>query len=228
MRKYKTLFFDLDNTILDFTATEKKAIKGLLAKHGLGGTDEQAAAYSKVNQMYWEMYERKEIVKDEILWGRFKTFLENEKIDFDYRILADDYFNFLSVGHDLVENSMEVLERCKKAGYVLCATTNGIIRTQTRRIKLAGHDKIFDYIVISEEIGFQKPTVEYFECAMEKSNQSDKSKILIIGDSQSSDILGGINSGIDTCWFNPKGAAPKYKTQFEIHNLLELCDILEI
>lgn len=226
MSLYTTLFFDLDNTILDFTATEKSAIKGLLKKHGLGGTDSQAARYSKINQMHWEMYERKEITKDQILTGRFKTFVESEGFDFNYMILAEDYFNFLSVGHDLVKDAIKVLNRTKNAGYTLCATTNGILKTQTRRIKLAHLDEVFDYIVISEAVNCQKPNKEYFEKAMEIAKVSDKSKILIIGDSQSSDILGGINAGIDTCWYNPNRQIPKYESRYEIHTLLDLLDIL--
>ena len=99
-------------------------------------------------------------------------------------------------------------------------------RTQYRRIDNCAIKQYFDYIFVSEDAGHQKPEKEYFEYAMANSPEKDKSKILVIGDSMSSDILGGINFGVDTCWLNPKGNAEQYITTYEIANIMQICDIL--
>lgn len=226
MKKYTTIYFDLDNTILDFTATEYNAIKKLLVMHNLPVSDEIIKKYSAINQFWWERFEKGEIKKEEIFAGRFKTFLEFYSFDADYEKMAQDYFELLAAGHDVICGAEEVLRYVKEQGYTICITTNGVSRTQYRRIDECGLKQYFDYVFVSEDAGHQKPDVQYFKHAMANSPEKDKSKILVIGDSQSSDILGGINFGVDTCWFNPKGKSGMYKSTYEITNIMQICDIL--
>ena len=205
MKKYTTLYFDLDNTILDFTATEHNAVEQLLKLHNLPVSDEIIAKYSAINQSWWERFEKGEIEKSQIFEGRFKTFIEFYGFKASSEKMAADYFGLLASGHDVIDGAEAVLKYVKNNGYTVCITTNGISKTQYRRIAESGLKRYFDYVFVSEQAGHQKPEKEYFDYVMANSPEKDKSKIIVIGDSQSSDILGGINFGVDTCWLNPKG-----------------------
>ena len=226
MKKYTTLYFDLDNTLLDFSAAEHKAIRQLLSLHNLPITEEIVSTYSAINQTWWERFEKGEIKKQEIFVGRFRDLIARFGFEGDPTKMSEDYFEFLSQGSDMIDGADKVLKYVKEQGYTVCITTNGMSRTQYRRIDNCAIKQYFDYIFVSEDAGHQKPEKEYFEYAMANSPEKDKSKILVIGDSMSSDILGGINFGVDTCWLNPKGNAERYKTTYEITNIMQICDIL--
>lgn len=226
MKKYTTIYFDLDNTILDFTATEKNAITQLLGLHNMPISDEIIKKYSAINQSWWERFEKGEIEKQEIFAGRFRSFIEFYGFDGDPEKMATDYFSLLAAGHDIMDGADEVLRYVKEKGYTVCITTNGVSRTQYRRIDECGLKQYFDYVFVSEDAGHQKPEKEYFEYAMANSPEKDKSKIIVIGDSLSSDILGGINFGVDTCWLNEKGKAAVHKPTYEITNIMQIKDIL--
>ncbi len=226
MKRYTTLYFDLDNTILDFTASEYNAIKQLLSLHNLPISDEIILKYSEINQSWWERFEKGEIQKSEIFAGRFETFLQFYNLDGDAQKMSQDYFGLLASGHDVVGGAENVLQYVKQQGYTVCITTNGVSRTQYRRIDECGLKQYFDYIFVSEDAGHQKPEKEYFEYVMENTPEKDKSKILVIGDSQSSDILGGINFGVDTCWLNPKGNTAPHKPTYEITEIMQIKGIL--
>jgi len=224
---YTTIYFDLDNTLLDFTLTEYKAIKQLLSLHKLPDDDETAKTYSAINQSFWEAFERGDIKKEEIFAGRFKKLLEVIGKDGEPERMAKDYFGFLAAGHDVIDGAFRVLEWLKAEGFKVYATTNGIAATQFRRVKESGLEPLFDGVFVSEEALHQKPEKEYFQYVMEHTEEKNVKNILIVGDSQSSDILGGINSGIDTCWYNPKGKKGKHFSKYEIASLEELTKILK-
>lgn len=224
--KYTTIYFDLDNTLLDFLASEHKAIYKLLVLHKLPCNDEIATLYSAINRSWWERFERGEIKKDEIYAGRFGSLLEALGESGDPQQMAKDYFVFLSEGHDLMDGAIEVLEYVKSKDYTVCATTNGVSFTQYKRINASGLNKYFDYVIVSEDAGYQKPDKRYFDYVMTNSPEKDRSKILVIGDSMSSDILGGINAGLDTCWFNTSGEVAKYTPTYEIKELREVMKII--
>ncbi len=226
MKKYTTLYFDLDNTLLDFSATEHKAIRNLFALHKLPISNEKIARYSAINLTWWERFEKGKIKKHEIYSGRFSEYLAFYGLNGDPKKMSEDYFEFLSQGYDIIDGADKALEYIKNKGYTVCITTNGMSRTQYRRIDNCSIKKYFDYIFVSEDAGHQKPETEYFDYVMSNTSEKDKSKILVIGDSISSDILGGINFGVDTCWLNPKGKSGAYKPTYEITNIMQICDIL--
>lgn len=225
-KKYTTIYFDLDNTILDFTATEHNAIAQLLKLHNLPLSDEIISSYSKINQSWWERFERGEIKKNEIFAGRFKTFLEVHNLTGDPEKMSKDYFGLLAAGHDVMAGAEEVLKYVKEKGYTVCITTNGVSITQYRRIDECGLKQYFDYVFVSEDAGHQKPEREYFDYVMSNSVEKDKSKIIVIGDSQSSDILGAINFGVDSCWLNASGTKGKNVPTYEIKAILQIKEIL--
>lgn len=220
--KYTTLYFDLDNTILDFSAAESNAIRRLLALHGVTPKDEYTEIYSRTNRKYWEMFERGEIRREDIFEGRFIEFTRIIGAKVDTAKMSADYFSLLAEGHDVMPGAKQTLEYVKKKGYTVCITTNGISKTQHKRIAESGLSKYFDYVFISEDTGHKKPEKEYFDYVLKNTPEKDRAKILVIGDSVSSDIKGGVNAGIDTCWLNknrePAAIAPTY----------EICDIKEL
>ena len=208
MFKYSVILWDIDGTILNFLAAEKAAIQHGFQEFNIGEcTDKMLADYSQINKKYWEMLERKEATKQEILYGRFYEFFDKYGID---KSIADDFQPWyqLALGDTIVfENgALELLQELK--GKVKqYAVTNGTKVAQTKKLSKSGLDKIFDDVFISEDIGVEKPSMEFFNTVFEKTGltETNKAQILIVGDSLTSDIKGGNNIGIDTCWYNPKG-----------------------
>lgn len=200
---YKYLLWDIDGTVLNFIASEAYAIKTLFQKYKIGEcSDEKLKLYSKINIKYWQMLERNELTKAEILVGRFREFFKiigvdaeiAEEFNRDYQITLGDYVEF-------VDKAEEIL-LSQKGKYVLVAVTNGTKIAQERKLRLSGLDKIFDEIFISENVGAEKPNREYFDYVFEKLGKPDKKEVLLIGDSLTSDMKGGVIAGVDTCWFN--------------------------
>ncbi|MCQ2449463.1 MAG: YjjG family noncanonical pyrimidine nucleotidase [Clostridia bacterium] len=225
MKKYLAVFADLDNTILDFDRSEQTAIRQVLKQNGLPHDVETATIYSEINKQYWEAYERGDIPREAIFLGRFRTLVEKMNFDIAPQKLSDDYFYALSAGHDVVYGAVEFLEWLHKNGIAVYATTNGVARTQYRRLRDADLERHFDGVYVSETVGAQKPSVEYFDYILAEI-PFNKENILLIGDSPSSDILGGINAGIDTCWYNPKQAETTFSPTFTVKNFEEIKRIL--
>ena len=205
----QAILWDIDGTLLDFKKAEYAAIKKCFEIFELGVcSDEMILRYSAINRKYWEMLERKEASKQEILYGRFYEFFDKYGID---KSIADDFQPWyqLALGDTIVfENGALSLLKELKGKVKQYAVTNGTKVAQTKKLSKSGLDKIFDGVFISEDIGVEKPSVDFFVKVFQKTEltETDKKKILIVGDSLTSDIKGGNNIGIDTCWYNPKGA----------------------
>lgn len=226
MKKYTTLFLDMDNTILDFSASERHAIKQLFENYGLPCGDDAVKTYSRINDSYWKKFERGELKKSEIVTARFRDTLKLFGEERDFARMNDDYFHLLSKCYFKTEGADEVLGYLKSSGYLLYATTNGVSRTQHNRISGAGIKDYFDGIFVSEDAGFQKPDRRYFDYAVQNCAESDTSKILVIGDSMTSDIRGGINAGLDTCWYNAHGEEKLFEPTYEITDIHDLVNML--
>ena len=224
--KYTTLYFDLDNTLLDFYAAERSAINRLLSLYGIEPKAEYVSIYSKINKQIWGRFERGEIRREEIFESRFIEFTNAIGVKVDTAKMSSDYFSLLAEGHDTVPGAAEVLEYLKRKGYIICATTNGVSKTQHKRIAESGIGGYFDFVFISEDTGHKKPEKAYFDYVLEHTPEKDRGKILIIGDSQSSDIQGGKNAGIDTCWLNIDKEPATHKPTYEISDISELKNIL--
>lgn len=229
MSKYKYLLWDIDDTILDFKAAEKTAIQSLFEKYQLGiCTDEMLHRYSLINKRYWQALERGEMSKEAILTGRFKEFFSSEGLDDsialdfnnDYQLTLGDTIIF----HDDAKN---ILLDMKKR-YKLVAVTNGTAVAQEKKLVNSGLSDIMDAVFISEKVGYEKPNSAFFTAVFDELRITDLSEVLIIGDSLSSDIQGGVHAGIDTCWYNP-GNTPNtsdLNPTYIISDLHELTDIL--
>ena len=223
---YTTLLFDVDNTILDFTRCEWEAVGLVMKNNGIEPSDENIVYYSGVNDRFWKMFERGEIKKSEIYEGRFKAFLKEKGFNRDSKKISDEYIEALKTFYFPLDGALDMLERVSKK-FEIYYTTNGNAVTQEKRIKNSGILNYAKGVFVSEAIGHQKPEKEYFDYVLENIPEKDKSKIIVIGDSMSSDILGGINSGLDTLWFNPTGEKAVYEPTYTAKNFAELIEILE-
>lgn len=226
---YKYLFWDIDGTVLDFLAAEAYAIKSLFKKYKLGEcTDEMIEVYSKINNKYWGFLEKNKMTKKEILVGRFLEFFDLVGVD---KTLAeafnDDYQKELGEHIVFIKDAKEML-LSQKGKFVLVAVTNGTKVAQKKKLARSGLDKVFDAIFISEDVGFEKPNIEYFDYIFEKLGIENKSEVLIIGDSLTSDMKGGNVAGIDTCWYNPESKQNNQEIMvtYEIDSLIKLKEIL--
>ncbi len=226
---YKYLLWDVDGTILDFLASEAYAIRFLFEKYNIGQcSDEMLKVYSEINAKYWRKLEREELTKQEILVMRFRDFFEMigadvslaESFNKDYQVALGDHIEF-------VDKAEEIL-LSQKGRYTLVAVTNGTKIAQDKKLRLSGLDKVFDAIFISEDVGVEKPKKEYFDYVFEKLGIKNKKEVLIIGDSLTSDMQGGLNAGIDTCWFNPthKENTLDVPVTYEIASLAKLSEIV--
>ncbi len=215
MKQYTAVFLDLDNTLLDFNRSEQTAVRRVLALHGLPDDVETAKIYSGINQQYWEAYERGDILREEIFVGRFETLLNTLGLSGNPEKISDDYFFALSEGHDVIEGAVEFLEWLKQNGFLIYATTNGVSLTQYKRLRDSGLEPYFDDVFVSESVGAQKPGKKYFDTVLSRV-PVEKESVLLIGDSLSSDIMGGINAGIDTCWYNPNGKPATVKPDYTV------------
>ncbi len=202
--KYKYILFDADETLLDFHRSEAEAISETMAAYGIQPTKENIELYSQINDGLWKRLERGEIEKSVLLYHRFELLLEALGVTADAKKMARCYMEKLSAkGYVLAGAEQMCRELFGKAR--LYIVTNGVEFIQRGRYAVCGIDRYFDDVFISDVIGHQKPSVKYFEYVAEHIEGFDRAAAVIVGDSLTSDMKGGIGYGIDTVWFNPKG-----------------------
>jgi 2-haloacid dehalogenase len=218
--KYSTILFDLDDTLLDFGKAEERAVKLLMEKYNIPPTKENRELYIKMNKAKWAALEKHEITRDDLFSKRFTEYFEAVGIVADGIKANDEYITFLSEGHFLIEGALEVCEELSKECQ-LYIITNGAKKAQYGRLTGSPLMKYIKDVFISEEIGADKPDKEFFSYVLERIPEKDIRKIIIVGDSLYSDIAGGINSGIDTCWLN-RGEHIKNGANFEISDISQL------
>ena len=225
MRKYSVVLFDIDDTLLDFPRSEKEALCEAFMLSGVELNEEMITVYQKINYELWKALERGEIERDELMTRRFEDFAKFYGLDIDFLKVANDYLDCLGKKIYFIEGARELLEALygKIRMYIV---TNGLAKVQNSRYKLTGFDKIFDGMFISQEVGANKPDNRFFEYVAEHIVGFEKEKTIIVGDSLSSDIAGGINFGIDTCWYSAKGMTPKIQPTYTVDSLDKVLPIL--
>lgn len=224
---FQTIFIDLDDTILDFSVAEHAAISKTFRQVGMEPTPELLARYSAINLSQWEAYERGEISRETVLVRRFELLFQELGSDLDAQSTEDIYRGYLSIGHYFIDGAVEILEYLAPK-YDLFLASNGVAATQYSRLKSANISHFFKEIFISEVTGSHKPEKAYFDYCFARIPNFDPTKALMIGDSLTSDIRGGKNAGIRTCWFNPKHKPhrPEIEPDYEVFSLEELKTIL--
>lgn len=226
--KYELLLFDADETLFDFKMAEKQAFLKALEEYKLNvDKEESLKLYSQINKHIWEEFERGEITADRLRVERFERFSKKVEVDFDAVSFSKAYAKFLGEGAYLFEDSVEVIDYLSKK-YKLALVTNGLKDVQKSRISKTPLKDYFQELIISDEIKISKPDPRIFDYALDKLGYKDKSRVLMIGDSLTSDMQGGVNAGIDTCWYNPNHLENKsgLSLTYEIHSLKELKEIL--
>ncbi len=222
------LLLDLDDTILDFHKAETIALTKTLEEYGIPPTEETISLYSGINKKHWEMLERGEIDREQVKVLRFARLFEALGVSADALKVADRYRENLAIGHYFLPGAEDALKVLTKK-YRLFITSNGASKVQAGRMTSANLYRFFEKTFVSEDVGADKPSAAYFEGVFSKIPGFDKEKAMIVGDSLTSDIQGGINAGIATCWVNPRHAvAPDHiKPDHEIEALHQLPALLE-
>lgn len=225
---FEFLFIDLDDTVLDFKMQEDAAIRKTLLDIGVEPTQAVCDRYSRINKDHWKLLEAGQITRQQVLFGRFETLFAELGIPDDPAPTATAYMERLSEGHYFLPGAREAVISLSKK-YRLFLASNGTASVQEKRLESAGIGPYFEKIFISQTVGVNKPDKGFFDRCFRQIPGFDPARAMIVGDSPSSDILGGQNAGIATCWVNPTGRAYTRPTppDYEIRALSELENLLE-
>lgn len=226
-QKYTTLLMDVDGTLLDFDEAERRGVTVVMENFGIEPTPEHIELYHNLNQSCWQEFERGDITRDQIFEKRYPLFFSRFGVKVKAKEAESIYRQQLNSCAALIDGALDLCSYLQSR-YDLYIITNGTSTTQYRRLKDSTLDQYFKEIFVSEDAGSQKPKKEFFDYCLPKITEKDRSKMLVIGDSLTSDIQGGIHMGIDTCWVNLTQAAANTKIQptYEVHRLTELKELL--
>ena len=225
---FKWIIFDADGTLFDYDAAEFNALKNAFASFDLPFSDNYLKLYQQFNKVLWEDFERGDISIPLLKIKRFELLLNKLKMKIKPELFSSVYLDQLSQRHDLINGADEILQKLSgMTGLVLM--TNGIKEVQRSRLNLSTIEGYFSDIIISDEVGFAKPDRRIFEIAHNRMSLPEKNKVLMVGDNLGSDIKGGIDFGIETCWYNPGQIKieSSIKPTYEIRNLSEILNIVE-
>ncbi len=222
------LFLDLDDTILDFHKAERIALSKTIREFGVAPTDTVLSRYHVINKWHWEQLEQGKLTRVEVLENRFGVLFDELGVQADKALCARAYEKNLSIGHYFLPGAEEAVDALHKK-YRLFLASNGTASVQKGRMTSANLYRFFEKVFVSQEIGHNKPSKDYFEACFAQIPNFDPKKAMIVGDSLSSDILGGKNAGILTCWVNPNHlpASEAIRPDYEIEALSQLETILD-
>ncbi len=223
--KYTWLLFDADETLFDFSMAEANALQSAMEQAGLPFQKEFVRQYARFNQQVWKEFERGELTSQELRIKRFHLFFEELGLHGDLAAISENYLRNLALGTDLLQGADAVVHTLKTRCH-LALVTNGLKEVQRPRLARSTLSDCFEHVFISEEIGAAKPARAFFDAVFSALGQPDREQVLIIGDSLSSDIKGGIDYGIDTCWYNPRGETSRLAITYQINRLEQLLEIL--
>ena len=226
--KMKALLIDIDGTLLDYRQSEALGISAIMDHYGVTPTPELAAHYHDVNQSFWEKYEKGEITRAQINEGRYPAFFGELGVEVDPEVCEEIYQNFVNNRLVPVEGAEDML-RYLSGKYLLYSASNGYSDKQRERLRKAGMIFYFTDIFVSQETGSQKPQKEFFDyCFARMPAGLIRDEVMIIGDGLTSDMRGGNNAGIHTCWLNAYGEVNHagVSIDVEIHSLAEIRNFL--
>ncbi len=236
MSKVKAVMWDVDGTLLNFLYAQRIAITDCLKDEGVNVTDEMVSRYSQINDSYWKKLELGEVTKEELHIRRFTDLFDEYGIEgVDVGCFREKYLNILANTYAYEDGAYELCKalKGKVRQYVI---TNGVTSVQEKKLQLSGLRDLMDDVFISEQIGSPKPHAAFFDYCMKAIKDLDRSELLIVGDSLTSDIKGGVLYGIPTCWYRPKNFREQddfnqeiygsFTPDYEISHLEELNDIL--
>lgn len=226
-KSFTTVLLDVDGTLLDFNEAERRGVRAVMKAYGVEPTKALEQRYHEINKKYWKAFEQGAIPKDAIIERRYVDFFKSLGME----VKSDDaerlYREQLDSCAILIDGALDLCAYLKER-YQLYVVTNGISHTQYRRLQDSGLNPYFTDIFVSEDTGSQKPKMKYFDYCFARITEQDPARMIIIGDSLTSDIQGGKNAGIATCWVN-FGGQPRMagiKPDHEVHRLAEIKKIL--
>lgn len=223
---YTWLLFDADDTLFDYARAETSAFENTFREFSLPSTAATLEQYRALNHQLWLQLERREITSEILRNHRFELLFDALQLDLP-PTLSDTYIEHLGLQTTLMDGALETLQALARK-YQCAIITNGMARVQRARLARSEIQPYISDIIISEEVGHAKPAREIFDAAFARMNHPARQQVLIIGDSLSSDMQGGISYQIDTCWYNPNQLARPGDLPLtrEIHHLRELCEWL--
>jgi 2-haloacid dehalogenase len=224
--KYTWLLFDADDTLFNFPKAEANALRWTLEQSGLPFQPAYVDIYTRYNQQVWKEFERGEVSSQELRTKRFRLFFEKTGLTGDPQAVSPLYLQNLALGTDLLEGAPETVSALKGRCH-LALVTNGLADVQRPRLERSVLRDCFEKVFISEEMGVAKPSPAYFDAVFHAIGQPPKNEVLIIGDSLTSDMRGGVDYGIDTCWYNPAGKTTDLAVTHQISHLRELSGLLK-
>ena len=227
--KYEYILFDLDGTLFNYDLAEREALIKTFGQFGITCTESYLDKYREINIAIWIDFENGRISQKDLKAERFARLSKAIEKNFDATDFSNRYLHNLSEGTQLIDGSENVIRQLYERAE-LFLITNGLTIVQKPRIAYSSIGKYFKDSIISEEVGVAKPDTRIFDIAFEKMGRPQKSDVLIVGDSLTSDMQGGINYGIDTCWFNPNNVKNEQNLNiiFQIEHLSELLKIARL
>lgn len=227
---YDVIFFDADDTLYDYAQSEAYALAEAFREAELEFSEQLTGSYRTINQQLWQEYEKGSIDLGMLRSERFARLIAENGLTIAWTAeeFSQAYLRYLGEGSFLIDGAVEICRELLAGGQRLAVITNGIKEVQLSRIGRSELADAFEHIIVSEDAGIQKPNPGIFDFAFAKLNLEGSRNALIVGDSLSSDMQGGINAGIDTCWYNPlrKPNLTSVKPTYEIHHLRELLDLI--
>lgn len=225
--QYTWLLFDADGTLFAYDGAEEEALQNVFTHYQLPFPAEVGEAYKRINQAMWRRLEEQTITLMDLRWQRFADLFAELGINLDAREFSRTYLHYLGQAADLIPGTLEVLEQLQ-GKFNMAIITNGITEVQQSRIRISGLDRFFPHIFTSEAIGVFKPAKGFFDAVFAGIGQPAKENVLVIGDSLSSDIAGGVGYGLDTCWYNPNGVEnyQGIRVSYEIRDLAQLLTVV--
>ena len=227
MAKYNCIMMDIDNTLLDFDAAERKALLETLQQFSLPCDEAAVSRYHEINSSLWGELNKGKIRRDKLVVERFDRFVKEIGAAAKATELNRAYTEHLATHADVIPGAEEALQELAEVATMI-AVSNGTESVERGRLKLSGFEKYFDDIFVSEAVGVSKPNPKIFQMAMRKLGIEHSDKVLVVGDSLSADIQGGVNAGLDTCWDNMNGLENEsgLTPTYEVKALRELYPIV--
>jgi 2-haloacid dehalogenase len=226
-KSYTWLLFDADGTLFDYDRAEGQALQKTLAQFGLPYQANTLAAYQKINSDLWKQMELGRTTPAELQVTRFAQLFDCLGLACSAEAFNQSYLVYLADSSELIAGADKTVHALR-SGHSIAILTNGLRLVQRKRLAASSIHDCIDAIVISDEVGAAKPYPAYYDAAFRMMGNPPKDRTLMIGDSLTSDILGGVRYGIDTCWFNPRGLPrpADLPITYEIRQLVELVEIV--
>lgn len=227
--RYRYLLFDADGTLMDFDDAEHQAFQRTFQEHDLVCTESIYHCYQQINSGLWKKFEQDLISKQQLLDSRFALLFEQLNLTgLDPVSFNQEYLYNLGYGSRTLPHALETCQTLSRQGYRIYILTNGVSKTQRRRLSASGLMPLLSDIFVSEDAGHQKPRREYFDYVFTRIPNFAPEQALMIGDSLSSDMEGARRANIDRCWYNPQGnpLPGTLPIQYQIRSLDELPKLL--